>query len=507
MVSLKKISSVFTILLLLFSCKSNIKLNSEVTHKPVREVSLEEYKSVQLRDTDEQNPSLALGISISGGGSRAQYFGTGVLLGLEDIKNEETNFLSEIDYFSTVSGGCYGVGYYMAIKKNVLNDTGQSYNEFYFNRNDAFQDYIFKNANIWTLLNRRSYQKGKKPVADLLDYEVLQFDKNNPSNPNKFDTQMILGDFFIPKDDSQNPTLPIFVPNATIYSNGERFPFLPHIISDIKINESLNPNKEKIPATNGYNNGYSLPLKYGITASSAFPGALPDVRFGLKDDDRILILIDGGTNENLGYTTLFELLDEDKNPKDNKRALIIDCSGEGFVSKFSSNEKIRIPSLLTTSLFFTVQTKYVDQLDYMKRQKMAYNIPDKNSLIIGFNTIKKYLNQMESTSELESLKSNLKNTKDHHDNWYKHYLTFRNNLFQKFPDSFQEDESGQKILSSLDSDKFNLMNPSDVLFMYEYASQVDTKLKIYYEERQTLVLAGRFATHLKKKELHDLMTL
>ena len=85
-------------------------------------MALQEYKSVQERDAKFQNPNIALGIGISGGGSRAQFFSMGVLLGLEEIEksNLQRNFLSEIDYFSTVSGGCYSAGYYLTILKNKL---------------------------------------------------------------------------------------------------------------------------------------------------------------------------------------------------------------------------------------------------------------------------------------------------------------------------------------------------------------------------------------------------
>jgi len=91
------------------NCNSqNIALNFDANYKPIARVTLTGYKSVQSRDIKRQNPNIALGVSIAGGGSRAQYFGTGVLLGLEEIASKETpssNFLQEIDYFSTVSGG------------------------------------------------------------------------------------------------------------------------------------------------------------------------------------------------------------------------------------------------------------------------------------------------------------------------------------------------------------------------------------------------------------------
>ena len=75
-------------------------------------------------------------------------------------------------------------------------------------------------------------------MAQRLDLEVLQYDSANPENQNKFKTQMLLSDFFIPKDSKLNPQLPIMVANGTAYNNGERFPFMPHIIRGLKINSS-----------------------------------------------------------------------------------------------------------------------------------------------------------------------------------------------------------------------------------------------------------------------------
>lgn len=61
------------------------------------------------------------------------------------------------------------------------------------------------------------------------------------------------------------------VANGTAYNNGERFPFMPHIIRALKINSSLAPNKASLSLDeNQINNGYDFPLTYAITASSAF---------------------------------------------------------------------------------------------------------------------------------------------------------------------------------------------------------------------------------------------
>lgn len=120
----KKLSIGFFFLFLINDGMAQNKINlfSEINYNSIPAVNLNEYKSVQDRDNRIQNPNIALGVAISGGGSRAQFFSMGILLGLEEIQedNSSRNFLNEIDYFSTVSGGCYSAGYYLTILKNRL---------------------------------------------------------------------------------------------------------------------------------------------------------------------------------------------------------------------------------------------------------------------------------------------------------------------------------------------------------------------------------------------------
>ncbi|MEZ0129252.1 hypothetical protein AB9T88_05505, partial [Flavobacterium sp. LBUM151] len=255
----------FQMLLFLFVqlgfSQNKINLFSEINYNSVPSVSLSDYKSVQERDSNFQNPNIALGIGISGGGSRAQFFSMGVLLGLEEIQetNSNRNFLNEIDYFSTVSGGCYSAGYYLTILKNKLYNDNCTFNEFYFSKADAYKDYVDKSASILSLLNNSRNEKGDKiSMTQKLDSEVLQYDIINPENPDKFKTQMLLSDFFVPKESKNTPYLPMMVANATAYNNGERIPFMPHIIRGLNLNSSLAPNKASISLNeNEINDGYN----------------------------------------------------------------------------------------------------------------------------------------------------------------------------------------------------------------------------------------------------------
>lgn len=509
----KKLHIVFFFLAFAGSGISQNKINlfSEINYNSIPAVALNEYKSVQERDSRFQNPNIALGVGISGGGSRAQFFSMGVLLGLEEIQenNTQRNFLNEVDYFSTVSGGCYSAGYYLTILKNKLQHDNCSFNEFYFSKADAFKSDVNKSATLFSLLNNSRNEKGEKvSMTQRLDLEVLQYDSTNPENPDKFNTQMLLSDFFIPKESSKNPQLPIMVANGTAYNNGERFPFMPHVIRALKINSSLAPNKADLPLDgNQINNGYDFPLTYAITASSAFPGVLPKTKFGIKNQDKILCVIDGGASDNTGYETLLELLNKDsKVDNKNKKALFIDCLGQGKKAPFINDEKIRLLSLLETASLYTVQTRYITFERDVENVLERYKIPTSNYQVIGFTTLRDHLLKLKKDQDYENLVLQLKNTDDDESSWLKLHNDFKAKLVAKFgAESFKKDKNSEVILSSLSKEKFPDFGASELLILYEYASHVETKLKTTPEEKEMLLLSGRFAVFLKTNELKELL--
>ena len=505
----------FQILLLLFLqmgfSQNKINLFSEINYSSIPAVSLDDYKSVQERDKKFQNPNIALGIGISGGGSRAQFFSMGVLLGLEEIQENDSqrNFLNEIDYFSTVSGGCFSAGYYLTILKNKLFQDNCSFNEFYFSKADAYKDYVDKSANILSLLNNSRNEKGDKiSMTQRIDADILQYDALHPDNTNKFGTQMLLSDFFVPKNSKSVPALPMFVANGTAFNNGERIPFMPHIIRGLNLNSSLAPNKAPIALNeNQINNGYDFPLTYAITASSAFPGVLPKVKFGVKNQDKILCIVDGGASDNMGYKTLVELLHNDTKVSDkNKKALFIDCLGQGKKTPYITDAKIRLISLFETASLYTVQTRYMTFDKDVESTFERYKIPVSNYQIIGFTTIRDYLVKMQKDYPYEDLVFELKNTNDEASSWVKLFGSFKQELIMKFgEDSFKKDKDGEIIVATLNKEKFKDLAARQVLLLYEYASHVETKLRITPDEREVLLLSGRFAAYLKTNELRELL--
>lgn len=495
-------------ILFIYSCGSaKMEVYSDRNYKPIPAIETSYYKSPQLRKN--QDSTLTLGISISGGGSRAQYFGFGVLVGLDEIEYESINknsFLEEIDYFSTVSGGGYGAGYYLTLKKIGALDRYNSLYDFWNSdlRKDSLQQNLFKSASKLSVLKMRRYERNgiRTPYTKMIDKQLLQLGKHYPypNQHKKIDT-LKLADFFIPiNDDLKNVELPMLVTNATIYNNGERLPFMPHIIDSLNISGSL------IPVQNFKNidNGYGLPLTYAITGSAAFPGALPMLKLKVSDDDNSVIrVLDGGAVDNLGFTTLFELLNSDKTNLVNKKALIVDCSGYGSDIQRLPNERLSIMELVEKSLLYTVDVKklYADKdIDLLVSK---YNMDRKNVLQIGYSTIKEKYQKLKETASQPDLKElqKLKNEYQTGDvKWDDAYINFYNNLHEN---NFS---FSKYYLSEIPTYEFKNFDLIQVFQIFELAAQVITKVKIQNNEKEILILAGRYSVYIESKNIKKLIS-
>jgi hypothetical protein len=470
---------------------------SDNRYKPIEKVETSQYKSPQERKGQDNNN--ALGIAISGGGSRAQYFGLGILIGLDEIKNSEKSFLNEIDYFSTVSGGGFAAGYYLSLKKHEVLDGYTNFFDFWNSkdRKDSLQEFLFMDAKagIFKLLkktNQFEKNKQRKKYPAMIDYELLQYGKTFRKPINR----LSLNDFFLPVDSKGSVTMPMFVTNGTIYNNGERLPFMPHIIDSLHIIGSLLP-----PEPFEIDNGYGLPLSYAITGSAAFPGVLPMLKFSIKDKPKNVIrVIDGGAVDNLGFTTLFELLHSDKTKK--KSALVVDCGGFGKEIQEQDAGKVGVVKLLKKSLLYTVDINLLYSDENMKYLANYYSLDTSKIRRIGFSTIKHKFIGLENKADTVALKA-LSELKDSivcgQYDWEKLYKVFAHSKgFSKHKDSLLN-------VSTIPTSNFEKFNMRDIFILYELSSQIETKIKIYEWEKEILILAGRFAVYTKRDEIQKLL--
>ncbi|MGZ4061406.1 MAG: patatin-like phospholipase family protein [Bacteroidia bacterium] len=486
--------AILFISVLFTNCKDDeLAIYSNTRYRPLPKATIKGYKSPQEREGQNQNK--AIGIAISGGGSRAQYFGLGVLIGLDEItKNGSKSILNEIDYYSTVSGGGFAAGYYMSLKKIGVLSKFDNFYKYWVStyRKDTLQEFLYKKAKKSSVLKLWRYERNmiRKPYPNMVDYELLQYGK---SYAGKEVPRLFLQDFFVSNDSSRKVLFPMFVPNGTVYNNGERIAFMPHVIKYIGINASILPQE---PFT--INNGYGLPLAYAISGSAAFPGVLPMLKFRIADNDSVLRVVDGGAVDNLGYMTLFELLSSDPLAKENKKAIIVDCGGLGNEMQKLENKKVNIRKLLKRALLYTVDINLLNSVDNINCLASYKNLDSNNIVRIGFSTIKQEYIDMEAKASptdkriVDETKTEIIRRKK---GW--------TDLYGQFVRSF----SGytEENISELPSSEFEKLTLFQTFALFELSSQVETKIAIYPWEKEILVLAGRYATFKSNSKIQSFL--
>lgn len=278
-------------------------------------VDLSQYQSVESRS--HQRPDIAIAVAASGGGYRAANLTAGVLMGLEQITdpNLQGNLLEEVDYFSTVSGGGFGVGYYIASLKDFIQTHGQ---------NSPF-------SAQFSFVNTMNHVSDQNPLDTDYTGELFFADDRGQQIEQSFADNILrtktgtlkLNDIFIPRDhNSSEVQLPYWVTNSTIYQNAALFPFTPNVLKRYGINR-YEYNDQFYPLRDTG----EIPVAIGMAASSSFPFALTPTTLGSNQcgftQHCYLQLLDGGLSDNLGVYTALDLLRQD--PAKTKILIVIDA--------------------------------------------------------------------------------------------------------------------------------------------------------------------------------------
>lgn len=468
---------VFLLLLFFFTaCGRTFYPYSAVQQQEPFALDLSRYKSPQERDN--QDKKLVLGLAISGGGSRASYFGLGVMMELERLGyKDSSNILNEVDYLSTVSGGGFAGGYYIShfahekkyypYKKFSLNAIWKHANEC----SNALPDVdlnstIFKNIFIHNLFapGRRMRQ-----LLDSMRRSILLEGKTD-ANKNAYQ-RLLLKDIFIDTASQEKVITPILITNGTFYANNSRLPIVPYLIDELNITGCYQPNVDF--------DGSTMPLFYGITASSSFPGVLLQIR--LKRSDSTLIrVIDGGVSDNFGYKSLVDIYR--KMPeKQNHRLIVIDASGQGVPSPVTGLRNVGLFKVIGKMLYSGLESRYATS----QQEIGEFFKNDSSFSFIGITSIRKYCEANEfPIPELINVKQKL--------SWPNIYDTLVKRI-------------GKPITYQSDVDIIN--TPEKYWLLYELAAQVKTKLDVFPEERALLVLAGRVAVRLNEERLRKLVSV
>ena len=345
--------------------------------------TFELYKSPQARD--DQDSATALAVVISGGGHRAANLGAGALLGLEQIQPDALkgrNMLSEVDMFSTVSGGGFGVAAYISSFRDyslycsdqdnysfasllsgtaddnchdpsMLRQLERGYKDDALSHFNPFKGESWR---VWFTNLDRTNLLERAVDNDVLGADWRRCVKGESENHGSLN----LREVFVPRNapDTEIPHLPLWVANATIYENGQIFPMTPEVLGQfgvIDYTHRLSQFKYCSNEDNDYcaseDQGrylddyeqflFNVPLSLALTASGNFPVALPatTLRSNKSKEFPYIHLLDGGLGDNIGVLTAVRYLkEEDPSYKVSRKILIVVDAYQGPISPYSEKE-------------------------------------------------------------------------------------------------------------------------------------------------------------------------
>jgi len=279
----KSINKTFTVLLLVLGfCLNGCSIITIDTmhNEPLQTQRVNNDHSDKYQDKND----VFIAIAMSGGGSRASNFSAAVLLELEKL-----GILEYVDVISSVSGSSLTAAYYGLYGNN--SDPKHPWNEEGVRKAfliDLQSGWIQSWFNPWNVLRYwlTNFTRSDIMVEKLNDelYDDKKYNELNKQPP-----QIII--------------------NATSYSNGQ-----PFIFTDEHFANRLNSRLDTFPLANA------------VMASSAFPGVFHPVTvkdYSIKNTQLLGAdnetqyyehLIDGGPNDNLGITSITDIL-RDKKPK------------------------------------------------------------------------------------------------------------------------------------------------------------------------------------------------
>ena len=284
-----------------------------------------------FEEIPEARPDLLVGLAISGGGSRAATFATGVLEALARIPvrtaGGEQSVLEMVQYISSVSGGSLATGYFAARKpprsEPMLSGRTLSpaYEAFFKAYKAAMQEDFERPALFRQLLLFR----GLNPTQVAYSLAEVWDDR--------FLHQMTFTDLYAREKTGDSPRV---IVNGTSYNSGQRFAFttLPAVDFDYDfvgllldslkqrgdnltaegvaiIEQNLQTAKNQFLPLTFEQIGADqrdLPLSLGIVSSASFPPAVGPVTYSVGGQRPYQHVGDGGLFDNLGtesLTTLF----------------------------------------------------------------------------------------------------------------------------------------------------------------------------------------------------------
>lgn len=428
-------------------------------------VDLQYYRSVQERPW--QDSSLAVAMAISGGGSRAANFGIGVMLGLEEIQYEQQQtLLDQVDYISTVSGGGFAGGAYIAARYDHLHqkpdrpfllkdylDTGIK-NNLTFSYTGVL---LRANFNLWLYF---SFVDDGDALERAIDDRVLGYKKRKAEMHARGKVpSILLGDIFVPIDRKDKEVqLPMLFTNSTVLSTMTIFPFSPDILQRYHINGYTHRMRS---IKEDFIDPYSIPLSVGIKASGSFPVLISNttLRSYHHPKRRYLHLIDGAMTDNNGYFTAMEVLKQEKTSK--KILFIVDADASGNQYTFTKRER----AYFSLSVYSRLASSGLQaRKAVLEKEAIA------NGTRFGIQPF-----------------------------FFSFNLLIRGNNAE-LPKKINHQEESMRLIRLMQKDLMHISD-QDMQVLYELVTNIGTKYTMKKYEQTLLFLTGRKLVHMQKEAL------
>ena len=336
----------------------------------IPKVALEGLSLQRLR-VDQSYPNTHVVVAASGGGARASAFTLGVLSELQQRKfGENSNYLREIDYFSSVSGGGWGVASYLTARLDVGTEFTMDDKEFI------------------SLMKR--YEKYEERRKDFFDCHSNSLE---PITQGKKLSEMYAYN-------GEAPTIPYIIPNITIAENQSPFIFSHEFIRKYQISSltaedceyNFKVDKDDIETSIG-----NIPLSYAIASSSSVPGFyLSMAESNICNDEYYatsfycigennfnkLTLVDGGIFDNYGVMSAFDILST--KPKADKKILIVIDSNADAIIPLTQSKESNFGAATTTGIHAGFPSKTVTIQKYLNK---LGELQDIEVIYIGFSSL------------------------------------------------------------------------------------------------------------------------
>jgi len=296
--------------------------------------------------TPIEDPSMLVGIALSGGGSRAATFAAGALEALATYpvkQNERTvSLLETVTHMSSVSGGSLATAYYAMKKpeKAVQVLQGSSLSDAYKNFFSTFQRDMQMNFQFRAFARQLLFFRAFNPTKSAYSFAEVW-------DSNLFDKQTFVSLY----EREKRGDAPRIILNGTIYNSGRRlalttlgprefnYDFVEHLKKSFnqrgmkmsptgqqEFERSITAAKKQFMPFTFEDIGidhHTLPISLAVASSASFPPIVGPVTYWAED--RYIHVGDGGLFDNLGTESLATLFLSKipKDPQTNRRGLIV----------------------------------------------------------------------------------------------------------------------------------------------------------------------------------------